>query len=475
MLSEVDVMDSLKPIIGLEVHVTLNTKSKLFCQCSIGKTSKPNTSVCEICLGFPGAKPFINKQAVLMALKTAIGLNCQINNPVFFSRKTYFYPDLAKNYQITQYEKPVGVNGFLKLSGQKIKISRVQLEEDPGAIVYEQGLTESQFSLIDYNRSGIPLIEIVTEPVISSPSQAQDFLKILAINLEYLEVFEPFEAILKVDANISLQGHQRVEIKNILGFKEVEQALDSEIKRQQKMILSKTQIERETRGFDQKTGMTFSLRKKETEQDYGYIFDPDLPIIQFDNKTVNSMKKSMPELFEEKKTRFQEKLGLKEFDARVIASIPALSILFEQTIKKADIKTSAGFFSRELLAIINYNNLSLKKANLSWQAIAELIELLQKGQVSEKNAKQAMIKYALEKILPKQFLLQSNLLLDLKQENMEKTVNQVVAENAMAIKDFKAGNKKALNFLVGLVMKKTKGKTQPRQVQKLIQEKIENK
>lgn len=462
-----------KTIIGLEVHLQLPTNSKLFCGCST-KAQEPNTSVCEVCLGFPGSKPMLNKKAVELAVKVALSLNCKINKDFFFSRKTYFYPDLAKNFQITQFEMPIGIEGRVVLGKDKIGITRVHLEEDPAALVHEDGLSQSNYSLVDYNRSGIPLVEIVTKPVLSSPAQAREFLNALLVALEYIEVYDD-ELVLKADANISLAGGERVEVKNILGFKSVEKALLFEEQRQVIAFEKKEKIERQTRGFDEKTLSTYLLRKKETEDDYGYIFDPDLPLICLDDAFIDSLQKSIPELFEQKVNRFVKKLGLSEYDACVIASSKHLSELFEQVAGKVKIEAAAKFFSREILGIINYNGLSIRKLSVSANEVANLLSLLERGLVSEKNAKEAMIKYLVEGISPTKYLESSGLLLDIRGSEVEKIVLQVLSENKPAVKDLALGETKALNFLVGLVMRKTKGKSNPKEVQKIIEEAVKKK
>ncbi len=460
-----------KVIIGLEVHVQLNTKSKLFCGCATSST-EPNSSVCEVCLGFPGSKPMLNRQAVLMAVRCAMALNCKINREFFFSRKTYFYPDLAKNYQITQYEAPIGVDGSLMISSKKVELSRVHLEEDPAALVHEQGLGSSNYSLVDYNRSGVPLVEIVTSPCLSSPSEAREFLNALSILLDYLDVFDSMDSVLKVDANISITGGERVEIKNILGFKSVEKALEVELERQKKAMHKNEKIVRETRGFDEKNLATFSLRKKETEEDYGYIFDPDLPIVYVDDSLYSELKSSIPELFEEKKKRFMSKFGLSENDAFVIASNKQFSALFEGTVRRAKVDVAARFFAREMLGILNYNNLALSDVNFEQDALGDLLELLEKGSVSEKNAKEALIKYALENVKPLDFLKKNNLLLDLSSGDVEKAVKEVLSANPSAVSDLKQGNQKAMNFILGLVMKKTQAKADAREVKKIVEVQI---
>src|SRR3989344_4295540 len=241
---------SVKAVIGLEIHIQLDTESKLFCSCPTRASAGPNTAVCEVCLGMPGSKPVLNKKAVDYALMVALALNCRANREFFFSRKTYFYPDLAKNYQTTQYEVPVGEAGFLEVDGKRVRIRRVHLEEDPASLVHEGGVGKSAYSLVDYNRSGIPLVEIVTEPDMESPAQARRFLDTLLTTLNYLGVYAHGESVLKADCNISLKGGERVEVKNVTGFRAVEDALEAEFARQKVAVAAGERIVQHTRGFD---------------------------------------------------------------------------------------------------------------------------------------------------------------------------------------------------------------------------------
>ncbi len=465
-------MKELQTVIGLETHVQLNTKSKLFCGCTTDAV-EPNTATCTVCLGHPGSKPVLNKAALEMALRVAIALNCKINSEFFFSRKTYFYPDLAKNFQITQYEVPIGENGFVILpSGKKIRITRVHLEEDPAALVHESGMQSSSFSLVDYNRSGIPLIEIVSEPDLQSPAEAREYLNALLSVLDYLDVFVLGKQALKADANLSLKGSERVEIKNVTGFKAVEQALSSEEKRQRALLESGKKVLRETRGFDDQTLSTFSLREKETEADYGYVLEPDLPRVFVDKKWLDSLKVSIPELAHQMAARFEKQFKISRAEANVLCSDKALADLFVQSTKTVDAVLAARFLSRELLAILNHDNLVLKELALDSKEVSFLLKLLQEQKVSEKNAKEAMIKYANQHISPKEFLEKNNLLKDLGEKELLKTVESVLAKNEAALQELKSGNKKALNFLVGLVMRETKGKAEAREIQKIIEDMI---
>ncbi len=459
-------------MIGLECHVQLDTVSKLFCGCPT-KAEEPNSACCEVCLGFPGSKPVLNKKALDYALKVALALNCEINTEFFFSRKTYFYPDMSKSFQITQYEVPVGKNGIVTLSsGKKIRIQRIHIEEDPAALIHESGLSSSQNTLVDYNRSGIPLIEVVTAPDLVNPQEARDFLDQLTTILNYLKVFDLQEGTLKVDSNISLAGGKRVEVKNITGKKGVEKALAFEAVRQKGILLKGGEVLMETRAFNEKTFTTMSMRAKETEADYGYIFEPDLPAFELDNDYLAAVKKELPELHDLKARRFSEEYGLDEYTSGVLASNPLLGQLFEEISKEVDAKLAAKFTSRELLAISNYNNIPLEKMDIAVKELVALLQLLESGKVSEKNAKQALIKYVLEKVSPTSYIEQEGLAKDLDEGKVNEAIEKVIAENEQAVADFKAGGEKALNFLVGKVMQETRGKADARALQKILAEKL---
>lgn len=464
-------MSERKTVIGMEVHVQLNTESKLFCGCP-ARAEEPNSSVCEICLGMPGSKPVVNKKALDFAILAGLAVNCKINQEFFFSRKTYFYPDMSKDFQISQFELPVAVNGFLLLpGGKKVNIRRVHLEEDPAALVHEQGMASSNYCLVDYNRSGIPLVEIVSEPDLSSPAEAREFMDSLLNILNYLGIFAQGVGVMKADANISIEGSERVEVKNISSFRGIEKALEFEEKRQRELIAKGERVKKETRGFVAGNGTTVSLRSKESEEDYGYVFEPDLPKIVVSGKWLAELKKRLPELPEQKAKRFEKEFRIPAAEARVLCGNLALAQLFEAAAKRTKPALASRFLSRELLAVLNYNNLDLASLDLHAEHIAELLNLVAEKKASEKNAKEAMIRYANEKILPIDFLKKNNLLIDLKQDDLQAIVEKVLQENKNALAELKSGNKKSLNFLVGLVMREARGKAEPRTVQKLIEEK----
>lgn len=481
-------MPERKIIIGLEVHAQLHTNTKLFCGCptrvavkgveegfSPADSGQPNTLVCPTCLGFPGSKPVLNKKALDYALKVALALNCEINRDFFFSRKTYFYPDLAKNFQITQYEVPVGIKGFVELdSGKKIGITRVHIEEDPASLVHGKGISGSSYCLVDYNRSGIPLVEIVTDPDMGSPAEGREFLNKLLNILGFLGVFIAGEDILKCDSNISFEGSERVEIKNVNGFKNVEAALSCEAERQIKILSGGGRVGRETRGFDEESHSTYFMRSKEQEEDYGYIFEPDLSGIEVSEEWLNRLKKEMPELPEEKAKRLVKEFNLTPYDAKVICSDHDLSQLYEDLSEKVSPILAAKFVSREVLSVLNRNGLSLRESCMKGNHLADLLRLLGDGKVSEKNAREAVIKYALEKISPKEFLEKNSLLLDLDSSAVTIAIDDVLKANPQSIVDYKVNPEKVLNFLTGMVMRSTKGKAAPKEVQELLKERLAN-
>ncbi len=464
-----------KTIIGLEIHAYLNTKSKLFCGCStdIAK-AEPNSVTCATCLAHPGSKPVINEKAVELATKIGLALDCEINKDFFFSRKTYFYPDLASNFQITQYEIPVAQKGVLAIAGKKVRIRRVHMENDPAALVHPQGMQNSKYSLIDYNRSGFPLVEIVTEPDLSSPKEAREFLNALEGVLSYIDVLMP-NTTLKVDCNISINGGNRVEIKNVSGFVAAEKALNFELLRQKRELRLNKKIEQHTRIFNVDTRTTVEARKKETEDEYGYIFDPDLIKVVLDESEIARIKDGMPELPQQKAKRFQKEYSISEYDSIVLCSDKALSDLFEELMQKqASPEITSKLLTRELLAILNHDSLSLKNVEVSIGAVYDLVKLIKDRKVSDKNTKQAVINYISgDKTSPKEFLEKNDLLIS-EEINLNEIVAKVFETNANAIEEYKNGNEKVFNFLAGLIMKETKGTVDPKKVQELLKLKLES-
>ncbi|MFH1332531.1 MAG: Asp-tRNA(Asn)/Glu-tRNA(Gln) amidotransferase subunit GatB [archaeon] len=445
--------------IGLEVHVQLNTKSKIFCSCPTQGSEEPNTRVCDICGGFPGSKPSFNRGVLMQALKVALALNCEVKDSMFFSRKSYFYPDMPKNFQITQFEIPLAENGEL----EGVKIRRIHMEEDPGRLVHQAGLT-----LVDYNRSGVPLVEVVTEPDFKSPEEVRDWLNKLITILEYLDVYSRIsEASLRADANISTDGGERVEIKNIGGVKDIERALNFEIERQKK-----EKAVRETRGWDADKGVTISLRRKETEEDYGYIFEPDLTEFEISKDLVKEVKSKLPELAAQRINRFVDQYKIDVADAEVLTQDILLAELFEKVAKEIDPVLAARWLRRDLLKLLNYNKKTLKDLKIDETHIIDLLSLLESRQISDNVAKDLMIRLMEKPFDVKGYVKKHNLLLVSDSSGLDKLCDEVIKEFPKAVNDFKAGNAGALNFLIGQVVRKTKGTASTEVVRKLFEKKL---
>lgn len=465
----------MRAVIGIEIHVHLLTKSKLFCSCSTDYEGKePNTLVCPICLGFPGSKPKVNKKAIDFGIMVAKALNCKINPEIFFSRKSYFYPDMPKNFQISQYEIPLAVSGYLEVFGKKIRIKRIHLEEDPGKLIHVGGdITSATHVLVDYNRAGIPLLEIVTEPDFESTKEVREFLSKLSSILEHLDVFDPSkEASLRVDANISLEGGERVEIKNITGFANVQKALDYEIIRQENLRKMGKKVERETRHFNAETKTTVTLRKKEFEEDYGYIFEPDLTKIEITQAWIKSLK--MPELPDKRVERFVKEYRIPKQQANTIVYIDkALADFFENCAKiYKNYRQLARWIVTDLLKCLNWNKIGIRESKVAPKTFVELLKLIDQKKISETLAKEIIKEYVPSGKSPKQIVMERKLAMIKDKKEIEKVALEVINENKKAVEDLKAGKKKALEFLVGQVLKKTGKRADPKVVRKIIEKLI---
>lgn len=456
-------------VVGLEVHTELDTKTKLFCSCPTKGNEEPNTRVCPVCLGHPGSKPVLNKKAVEFILKLCVAMGSKISSQLIFSRKSYFYPDMAKNYQITQYELPIGTGGNLRLKeGKEIALKRIHLEEDPASLVHASGMHESSYVLVDYNRSGNPLVEIVTEPALESPDEARDFMKQLITILGYLEIFDENEGIIKADANVSIKegDYARVEVKNITGFKEIERALNYEVLRQKSEIKLGRKIMQETRSWDSEKGITFALRQKETEEDYGYIIDTDLVAVDITDEWLNRIKKEIPELAQDKVRKFVG-IGVKKDDAEIIASDRFLAELFEKVIKEINPELAAKWIRRELLRVLNYSNKGLSDVEINANHMIDLLKLVEAGKITDNVASGILEKLAEKPFDVKEYVKKEKLEAVSDISELEKYCKEVIKENPAAVEDFRIGEAKALNFIVGQVMRKTKGKATPKEVNEI--------
>jgi len=464
-------------IMGLEVHVHLLTESKLFCRCSTDIDGKePNSNTCPICLGFPGSKPMVNRKTIEHGVKISRALNCNILPEIQFSRKNYFYPDMSKNFQITQYEVPLGEGGYLNLDDRKIRIRRVHLEEDPAKLEHVGGnITNAKYTLIDYNRSGMPLVEIVTEPDITSPKEARLFLNKLSLILEHLEVYDPSgEGSIRIDANISLEGGQRVEMKNITGFRNVEDALNYEIIRQKSMNNMGIKIERETRHYDAETNTTSTLRKKEQEEDYGYIIEPDLVPIQVSEEWVKQLESEMPELPDARIQRFIKTYEIPEFQSGILVNTGLdLSNFYEKTLEiHNQPKLVANWTVNFLLKSLNYEGLALRDSKVAPETYVELLELMDEGTISERLAKELIKEYVSTGKSPRKIVKDRNLA-TMNEDELAKAVESIIIENPKAVQDYQNGREKAAEYLIGQVLRKVRARASVQTVRKLVFNKLE--
>ncbi len=458
-------------IIGLECHVELDTKTKLFCGCPTKGSEEPNTRTCEVCLGMPGSKPVLNKKAFEYAIKLCLALNCKLSKELIFSRKSYFYPDMAKNYQISQYDLPLGSKGNLKLRSEKeVGIIRVHMEEDPASLVHPAGMQESAYVLVDYNRSGNPLLEVVTEPCMESADEARDFMKQLITILDYLGIFDVNKGIIKADANVSVKesGFVKQEIKNITGFKEIERALNYEIARQREAVKEGKKIVQETRAWDSTKGYTFTLRKKETEEDYGYIPDSDLVKIDVSKEIVEKIKKEMPELAHDKARKFVSKHKISRENAEVLAAEKELAEMFEKVALEINPVLAAKWLRRELARVLNYNKKELHEVEMDEKQVIQLLKLVENKKITDNVAAKILEKLVEKPFDVEGYVTKEGLEAVSDAGELEKFCKEAIKESPKAVEDYKKGEEKALNFIVGQVMRKSKGKATPKEVNSII-------
>jgi aspartyl-tRNA(Asn)/glutamyl-tRNA(Gln) amidotransferase subunit B len=467
--------------IGLECHAQLLTKSKLFCSCSTDyHNAEPNTHVCATCLGLPGALPVVNERAIRYGIKVALALGCTIQPKVIFYRKNYYYPDLPRGFQITQYEFPIAFNGLVRLESdgeieREIRIKRVHMEEDPGRLVYRGTIDTATYSLVDYNRSGIPLVEIVTEPDLKSPKEARIFLGKLRSILEYLGVFDgDLEGAMRVDSNISLEGGERAEVKNISSYKGVEKALSFEITRQKNLLRRGLTVQQETRHYDETRGVTLSLRTKEFEHDYRYFPEPDLVPIRISNR-IEEIRREIPELPDEKKVRFIERYAITREHANALTFDRHVADFYEVVASKIDPKRSATWIADVLKGELNYRSISMREASkrISPDDFVAILTYLKKGVITECGATE-IIREMLDYGGKPEEILTSKGLARIGSEVIEEAIQAVIKENEAAVKDYRAGKKEALNFLVGQVVKHTEGTADPKEVRTMLTRKIED-
>ena len=476
-------MSEWETVIGLEVHVQLATKSKIFSGASTLFGSSPNTQACNIDLGMPGVLPVLNEEVLKMAIKFGLSINANINSPTQFARKNYFYPDLPKGYQISQLDNPIVEGGGLEItlkdgSKKKIRITRAHLEEDAGKSLHEdfEGLTG-----IDLNRAGTPLLEIVSEPDLSSPEEAVAYLKKIHSIIRYLEISDGnmAEGSMRCDANVSLRKKgskelgTRTETKNVNSFKFVEKAIQHEIRRQMKVLESGKRVTQETRLYDSQLDETRPMRSKEFANDYRYFPEPDLLPVVLSEDFIKSIKDLMPELSEEKEKRFIREYKLSDYDANVLSVDPNLSNFFEEVVVRSrNPKLSANWIMGELSAFLNKENLSILETKVDSINLGNLLSRIEDSTISGKIAKEVFEEMWNSEKSPDEIIEEKGLKQVTDSSEIEKIINQVLEQNQSQLEQYKSGKEKLFGFFVGQVMKASRGKANPEQVNKLLEERL---
>jgi len=479
------------PTIGLEIHAELKTKSKMFCSCKNDPNEKkPNVNICPICMAHPGTLPTANLEAIRKVIKTGLILNCEIKKRNFFERKNYFYPDLPKGYQITQYAVPLTKNGYLitPIKNKKIRIEQIHLEEDTGKLIHSE---DKKSSLIDFNRAGIPLMELVTEPDIHSAEDAREFIKELQLILRYLNISDANmeKGEMRCEVNISLSNNPKnlgtkVEIKNLNSLKAVEKGIEYEIKRQKQILENNKKVIQETRGWDEQKQITVSQRKKEEAHDYRYFPEPDIPSLNLDEEFLVKIKNEISELPQNKRKRFQKEYGIDKESVNVFVANKELGEYFEKVNSELRVwvkekkdklkitdeefkkltKLSSNYIITDLQSLLKGCPFEEDKLSITPENFAEFISMIYTSEISSKIAKILLKEMFKKGGDPSQIMKDKNLSLINNEEEIENIVRQILDENPKPKEDYKKGNEKALQFLIGQVMAKTKGKAEPEKV-----------
>jgi aspartyl-tRNA(Asn)/glutamyl-tRNA(Gln) amidotransferase subunit B len=474
-----------EPVIGLEVHAQLSTRSKIFCGCSTSFGAPPNTQTCPVCLGMPGVLPVLNRRAVEFAIKTALACHGQVAARCRFARKNYFYPDMPKNYQISQYDEPLVSGGYVEIPTpeglKRIGLVRIHLEEDVGKSIHGENLDDPRASYVDYNRSGVPLMEIVSQPELSSPEEAKLYLQKLRAILQYLDVCDGNmeEGSLRCDANVSIRPRgsrelgTKVEIKNMNSFRHVQRALEYEIARQAKALAAGERLVQETRLWDANRGVTRSMRSKEYAHDYRYFPEPDLVPLETTPAWIEDVRRTLPELPDARMQRFVAEYGLPEYDAGVLTSSKALADYYEACVKRyPKPKVVSNWIMVELLRALNRDGIEVEQSRVTPEHLADLFKLIDDGTISGTMAK-AVFEAMYDTGRPAAAIVEEQGLRQISDERaLLAAVDQVLADNPKEVADYRAGREKLFGFFMGQVMKATQGKANPQTVNKLLRDKL---
>jgi len=481
----VNVLAKYEPVIGLEVHVQLGTKTKIFCGCPVEFGAPPNTNVCPVCLGLPGALPVLSREAVELAISAAVALRCEVNGFSRFARKNYFYPDLPKGYQISQYDQPLAEHGYVDIvsgSGKKrIGVTRVHMEDDAGKSIHDGFKDSDRYSYVDLNRSGTPLIEIVSEPDLRSSDEAYSYLTELKQMMQYIGVSDcdMEKGQLRCDANVSvrLRGAEKLgtkaEVKNLNSFRFLKLALEYEIGRQIELIESGGKVAQETRLYNVETGQTVGMRSKEQAHDYRYFPEPDLAPLRVSEHWLNEVKSKLPELPADRRARFASEYGLREYDAQVLTLTRETGDYFETAVKTSgDGRSTANWVTGDLMGLLKAAGKDISASPVRAEHLGELVALINKGELSGKLAKE---------ILPKMFETGDSAAAIMDREGLkqisdsgalEKIVEEVLAANPKQTEQYKNGKTAVMGFLVGQVMKASRGQANPAAVNEVLKRKL---
>ena len=474
---------AMETIIGLEIHVELNTNTKIFCGCSTAFGAPPNTNTCPICTGLPGTLPVLNKKAVELAIRAGKALNCDINTINKFDRKNYFYPDLPKAYQISQFDLPICEKGYVDIEvdgmEKRVRITRIHMEEDAGKLIHVEG---KPVSLVDYNRTGVPLIEIVTEPDIRSAKEAIAFLTKLKAKLEYAEVSDckMEQGSLRCDANISMRHvgqeklNTKVEIKNMNSFKEILKAIEKEEMRQKELYDFKEEfkIKQETRKWDSAKGRTVPMRSKEDAHDYRYFPDPDLKAVILKEEEIEAIKAQLPEMPAQKKERFMKLYGLSENEIDILIGKKSIAAYYEEVVSyQANPKEAANWIIVEVMRVLKDS----EDIGIESKDLASLIQMIEAGKISRSAAKEVFEELLITNKTPEEIVEEKGLSQMSGTDELEKIILEVIAQNPEAVEAYLGGKEQSIGFMMGQVMKMSKGKANPQMAKDILQAKLNEK